>query len=214
MSTTHVGAIAPGIDCVDTDTVLRWITNSREAVQTQSCTTHAHALAKRQVAITQETLDRLNAVDAGSSMVISQAQQLLHQAKRCVATDALGVATQREAFLRHRFEQQAADGDGDCTWESVPLVLHECVTPGIDALQLAVEMNCDLTAKSNYTVTDAVTGQLHKSGTTNAIHLEMLRRAYGSRLNINGLDVNCGATSIDGETVHLADYMLGKLRSS
>lgn len=202
-----MGSHAPGEECLSTETVLRWITNPQEAVLAQSCTTHAHALAKRQVQVSLENLEMLQSVGAGSLTEESEARSL-HQAKLCVAEDAWRVAKQREFVLRHEIDQ-APGGDGS-TWESVPLVLHGCVTPGLDALLLAVEMNCDLRAKSAFTVTDPLTGQLRHSGLGNIIQLETMRRHYGAHLNINGLDLNCDATSIGGENVNLADFMLGK----
>ena len=195
---------------LNTDSVLRWIANPSEAAATYSCTTHAHALARRQVSVLQEDLDRLNAAACASIPVDGSDATRLHEAKLRVATDALRVASLKEEFLRQEGFQQPAPACDESTWESVPLVLHECVTPVIDSLQFAVDMNCDRHAKSGFNAMDSLTGQIIRHGSCNAVELQHLRWMYGSHLNINGLDVNCPAKSIDGEVVHLADYMLGK----
>ena len=191
--------------------MLRWIANPWVAAAERACTTHAHALAKRHLESLQTDLEPLNA--AGGGDLAGGPVQFLQQAKICVASDAVRVATDREATFIHNPERATTGGDQNSIWESVPLVLHDCVTPGLDALQIAVEMNCDSTAKSHFTAMDVFTGQMRHSGTGNAMHLESMRRAFGPHLNINSLAVNCCATRIDGESVLLSDYMLGKSRS-
>ena len=197
---------------MNSESVLRWITNPAVAATEKSGTTHAHALARRQVSDLEDELILLGAASESIPQDGSVAA-LLHQAKLCVVTDSLNVANQREQSLRQESLEQDAPACDETEWESVPLVLHECVTPGIDALKFAVDMNCDQHAKSYFNAMDSLTGQITRHGLCNAVELQHLRGVYGSHLNINGLDVNCQATSIDGKTVHLADYMLGKFLS-
>ena len=172
--------------------------------------THAHALAQRQVQIAAYVVDRLEAVDLSA---LPDNEKELEIAKRCVAAHDILVATTREAELLSLEGDDAVVEGGEegsmNDWECVPLVLHECVPPGFDAVQVAVDMNCDRKAKSNFTAVDGLTGR-GSSGIADVNHLAELRQRYGANLNINGLDLNCNATRIDGMTVTLSDFMLGE----